>query len=234
MAVMTCAVLLVASSNARAQQTATQPSTEPALDLSERDVSAEAPAAPNGSDWLTAPYERRGGFTVGIIAGLMMGGASGYPSDPIKIDREAFLTETGAAFGGAGSLWIGGAFADWLVFGIGGNGGTLVSADNRTTFGALAFHLEVYPAYVAGGVWQELGLLLETGIGGTSTKPADDDVAVIDSGAASRVSLGALYDGIRFGKLSMGPVAAVDLMWSPSVVRPAGWLGWRTALYTSP
>ena len=183
---------------------------------------------------MSAPAERRGGFAVGLVGGGMIGGATGFPNDALKIDRDEFRTDTGASFGGAGSLWVGGALSDWLVFGVGGHGGALVNGDYSTTFGALAFHVDVFPAYAAGGVWQDIGLMLEPGVGLSDTKRKDDDSLVVESGGGSRLSLGLFYDGFRLSKISTGPIAAFDMMWSPSSFRPTGWIGWRTALYTSP
>ncbi len=195
---------------------------------------ASAPAPEKAPDWEKAPSERRCGFALGLSLGPFVGTATGYPNDSLKIDREAYETDVGFAGGGAGGSWIGVAITDWFVFGLGGMGGRLFSADHTTTYGAFAFHIDAFPAYSAGGPWRDLGLMLDVGLGLTWSQKKDGEDKLIDSGGASRIAFGGFYEGIRLWKLSMGPFAAADVMFSPSAMRPAAWAGWRTAFYAGP
>lgn len=178
---------------------------------------------------------RRGGLSFGVALGPLVGGASGYPNDVLKIGRKEFLTETGFAGGGAGSLWVAMTFNDYLAFGLAGYGGAAVGASHLATFNGFAFRVEAYPAFGVGGAFRDLGFSLESGLGGLSATVTDGDgTKVIDAGLASRFAVGAFYDGVRAWKLSMGPFVAADLMWSNSSSRPAVWLGWRTAFANRP
>jgi hypothetical protein len=178
--------------------------------------------------------ERRCGFTIGLLGGGHLGTARGYPNDALKIDREEFLTDVGFAGGGVGELFVGIALADWMVFGLGFAYGGTLSSDHESRFGAMAFRIDAFPAYPAGGAFRDLGLMLEAGLGMTNTDVAADERRVIDSGLASRVAIGAFYEGIRLWKISMGPYAAADVMFSSSVTQPAAWIGWRSVLYAGP
>ncbi len=185
--------------------------------------------------WLTAPSERRCGFTVGLQLGAIIGAASGYPNDALKIDRDAYLTETGTSVGGMGSLWLGIALTDWFGVGLGMGSGSMTGPDHRTSFSSFGFHIDAYPAFAAGGAWRDLGLGLEAGLGVMETTPSDDeDTKLIESGVASRLAAGVFWEGLRPWKLGMGPYAMVDMMWGPPGVRPAGWFGWRMSFYAGP
>ena len=192
----------------------------------------EARAADPTSEPVT--HQRRGGLLFGIALGPVVGTARGYPNDARKIDRSEFFTSTGVSGGGAGSAWLGVAFTDWLSFGLAGYGGLLVGGGDSTRFGALAFRVETFPGFALGGAWRDFGASVEAGVAlaTTTAKGGGDDL--IASGGASRFAFGLFYEGIRAWKVSMGPFAAVDVIWSPSATRPLAWIGWRTSLYAKP
>jgi len=201
---------------------------------------AADPAAPETPSWETAPATRRGGFTVGVSLGGNLGNVTGYPNDVRKVGRAEYRTDTGAAFGGGGTLWLGGALADWLVFGA-GLGGSQTRGNGAVVQGfTFVFHTEVFPLFPLGGMWRELGISIDTGLGSftgeVENKPsgaAGKLVApLIDSGAASRVGLGVFYDGFRLWKVSTGPFVAFDYTWSATLNQPLVFVGLRTALYT--
>ncbi len=191
--------------------------------------------APDKPAWETALSERRCGFSFGLVAGGMLGAVEGFPNDSEKIDREIYFTETGFAGGGQVSNWFGIAMTDWFTFGLGGHFGTLKSADHDTSFFGGNFHIDVFPLYGLGGSWRELGMNVDAGVSNATTSHVDDpDVGLIESGGASRIAIGAFYEGFRWWKLSTGPFATFDQLWSTSVYRPTAWIGWRTAFYVGP
>lgn len=194
---------------------------------------AEVPA------WEKAPPERRSGFSVGILAGGGLGNITGYPADIEKRGKAEYRADLGAAYGGGGTLWLGGALTDWLVFGV-GLGGASYQGNGITVQGfTFVFHTEVFPLYWMGGAFRELGLFLDTGAGSyngeLNEKPAGTGAnlvpPVIESGAASRVGVGVFYDGLRVWKLSAGPYVGLDYTWSATLTQPMVVLGLRGALY---
>ncbi len=217
----------------------------PARTDAKGDAAIEAAlAAPSGGDAGPAknPAQdpivstRRAGFTVGVTAAAGFGDISGYPLDINKRGKAQYLTDTGAAVGANGTVWLGGALTDWLVFGL-GVGGTYSQGNGTTVKGyTFIFHTEFFPLFWLGGPWREAGISLDTGAGqvtGELDSTAGKVVsAAIDSGAASRVGASLFYEGFRLWKVSTGPFVAFDYTWSASLDQPLFLVGLRTALYT--
>lgn len=225
-----------------APTTATAPEAAPttAPEAAPTTAPEAAPAASSGTEtpaWETAPSTRRAGFSVGVSIGAALGDIRGYPNDIEKRGKAEYLTDTGLAFGGSATIWLGGALSDWLVFGVGA-GGVRSQGNGQLVQGyTFLFHTEVFPLFPLGGTWRELGIALDTGagnfIGDPEDKPADSlAAAAIDSGAASRVGVSLFYDGFRFWKMSTGPYLAFDYTWSATMEQPLFMLGLRTALYS--
>ncbi len=205
----------------------------------EIDLTAPAPEpSPPAEEttWLEAPAERRCGFTFGLALGAHMGNVSGFPLDALKVGRDEHEVDTGFSGGGSAMGWVGLAPTDWIVFAGAGSYGRLASSSHGTEFGAVAIHLDAFPLFFLGDAWRDLGVTFEGGIGVTTSRENDSesDDPAIDSGAASRISAGIFYEGVRAWKISMGPFVSYDMMWSPSVNQPTAWIGWRSALYAGP
>jgi len=194
-----------------------------------------AEPAPDASKaWETAPHEHRGGFVVGLTALGGVGASNGFPSDAKKIGRLAHYTESGLGFAGAGGLWIGGALADWLNFGVGGSFSTILNGATRSPSPIILFHSDVYPLYPLGGQWRNLGVIAEFGLGFPSTIDLETEETLIDGGGSSYVLGGVFWEGIEAWKLKMGPMLAAHYMFSDSIRRPAAVLGFRMTLYSAP
>jgi hypothetical protein len=243
---LTAALLLAAAPTLAAEPAKASSATPSAAP----EAPAPAPAPPARSTdpprseepkalWETAPALRRAGFTVGLSFGGALGNVTGFPAD-IKKRTAEFRADTGIGFGGGATLWLGGALTDWLVFGAGlgaahtqGNGAVV----QGMTF---VFHTEVFPLFTLGGIFQDLGVGLDTGAGSftgeSESKPAGDAgklvAPLIESGAASRVGASIFYDGLRLWKVSTGPFVAFDYTWSATLNQPLFLVGLRTALYT--
>jgi len=202
-------------------------------------TAATTTAAPETPSWETAPATRRAGFAVGVQLSAALGNVTGYPNDLRKVGRAEYRADLGAAFGGSATVWLGGALADWLVFGV-GLGGSRLEGNGAVAQGVtFLFHTEVFPLFTLGGRWRDLGISLDTGAGNIvadlSDKPAGSAgkliPALIDSGAASRVGASIFYDGLRLWKVSAGPFVSFDYTWSGTLSQPLALVGWRTALY---
>ena len=215
--------------SASPQQT---PADEP-IDLTESQPMPAPPMEP--SSWLNEPAKRRCGFALGLQLGPVLGAARGYPLDALKIDREEFLHEGGFGGGGQLGVYFGIALADWFVVGLGPSAGRIMNGSDTSAFFSMSFHIDAFPAFDLGGAWQDLGVMVDAGLAGLqTTDDHDTELTYIDSGLGSRLAFGVVWEGVRAWKLSMGPFAAADMMWSPSVFRPAAWLGWRTTFYGGP
>lgn len=190
---------------------------------------AEEPPA-----WENEPAERRGGFAMGLSLGLGLGAANGFPNDAKKVGREAFYTESGLGFATASSLWIGGALADWLNFGVGG-GFSRVFADGVVSDAPLlVFHADFFPLYALGDAFRDVALMTEMGLGFPKAIDTTTDEVLIDGSGASYVFVGAAYEGLELGPLRMGPYAGVHSMFSQTIRRPLGIVGFRVSFYGAP
>lgn len=199
--------------------------------LASADAGAQMPEGPEPA-WETAPYVRRGGFTAGFSIGGALGMASGFPNDSKKIGRAAYYTETGLGLGGAGTLWIGAGLADWLVFQLGLTHDRLAPSEGAVEDTSILFKVDAFPLFGAGGIYRDLGFSLEAGVGGATVK--DGDTTLVDGGAPSRVGGAIFYEGLRLWKLSTGPTAGANYVWSDTVRRGEAVLGWRLVLYVKP
>jgi hypothetical protein len=184
--------------------------------------------------WEDEPAERRGGFAMGLSLGLGLGAANGFPNDAKQIGREAFYTESGLGFATASSLWIGGALADWLNFGVGG-GFSRVFADGIVSDAPLlVFHADFFPLYSLGAAFRDVALMTEMGLGFPKAVDTTTDEVLIDGSGASYVFLGAAYEGLELGPLRMGPYAGVHSMFSETIRRPLAIVGFRASFYGAP
>jgi hypothetical protein len=146
---------------------------------------------------------RRSGFVAGLTLGLAAGSANGYPNELAKLDNPLFKRETGAALGGVNRLWIGGALTDYLVFGLGFAGMGLKHDQTSAAGSAFIIHVEGYPLFYRGGVFQDLSIFGDFGAG--SMKITGNDRPEADGGLMSVVGVGVGYEPLRFWKFTFGP-----------------------------
>jgi hypothetical protein len=194
------------------------------------------PAAAQESDW-DGNYDvvstRRSDFTFGAAMGLSIGDATGFPNDVAQIDNPAYESSTGATMGGGMSLWVGGALRDWMIFAIGFQGGNLKSPSLESSGGALFFRIESYPLFWKGGVWENVALTTDFGLGGTKILKGKEVTA--DGGSMSFIGVGVAYEAFQWGDhVSAGPTLQYQAMFSESMTTNTAFLGFRMAFYGGP
>jgi hypothetical protein len=181
------------------------------------------------------PAERRAGLMLGLGVAAVVGGATGYPNDVAKIDHAEFYTNTGVGLGGHGGLWVGWAMADWVTLELTVSAGALGAGGDVVRFAGGGLRVDLFPAWLLGGAWQDVGVLVDAGIGfGVADQAGTSGSPLIESGGASHFAAGLFYEGIRAWQFSMGPFVAFEHVWSPSMSRPLGCLGWRAVYYSGP
>lgn len=213
-----------------ASRAATQQPAAPNVEVTRKDE----PAKDKSKAWETAPATHRGGFAVGVTPALGIGASNGFPADSKKIGRLDFYTESGVGLMAASSLWLGGALADWLTFGVGGGYSTILNGDTESPAPYIFFHADVYPLSWFGGQWRNLGVMTQFGLGFPATTSSETDETLIDGGGSSFVLAGVFWEGIEAWKMKMGPYLATHYMWSDTIRRPSALLGFRVSLYTLP
>jgi hypothetical protein len=160
--------------------------------------------------------KRRSGFVAGLTLGLAAGTANGYPNELAKLDDPLYKRETGGAFGGVNRLWIGGALTDYLVFGLGYAGMGLKQDQTSAAGGAFIFHVEGYPLFYRGGIFQDLSIFGDFGAG--SMKITGNNRPEADGGLMSVLGFGMGYEPLRFWKFTFGPAVEYWHWWSQTLI----------------
>ncbi len=195
---------------------------------------ASAPPAVEAPPAAAKLPSRRGGFTVGFDTGLGLASIVGYPNDVKKIGYARYYTVTGPRSATVLEGWIGGAFHDLFTFELGLTSTVLLGtgADTAKSLGGL-FRVEAFPLFALGGRLRDLGVRFDAGVGtGSVTDPHGNKL--VDGAFASIIGGGIFYEGFRARKLAHGPFLMGNYLWSDTALRPAIFVGWRSALYTKP
>jgi hypothetical protein len=190
---------------------------------------------PNDPTYRPVATERRGGLVVGFALGAAVGSAAGFPNDPTKIGLIKYYTETSIGAGFSGRIWLGAALRDWLTVGLGFGGAGLSAGDKVYFSGNAGFHLEIFPLWSLGGRLRDAGVMVQTGVGSGIVTPAKDQkTLLVDGGLTSSVGLGVTWEGLRLGKVAMGPYLEYEYMYGSSLRGGQFVLGWRSAFYQRP
>lgn len=177
--------------------------------------------------------ERRSDFTFGALLGPTVGSSTGYMNELEQIGNPAYEQRTGAGFGLSSGLWLGGALRDWFVFGLGVRSAWFEAQGKRSEGGGFVLRIETYPLFARGGVFRDLALIGEFGLGGRTIKEASKTVA--DGGSTSYVGIGAHWEAFRYwGSFAGGPALLVMHEFSDSMQSTYGVLAFRTAFYGGP
>jgi len=222
----TSAVLALAGLLAASSASAEPPSTV------EGQLAAGA-AAEQGTDWESAPANRRSGFTFGLAGGIAWGSARGYPNSFTKIGDPAYYTAT-SGFGSGGELWFGGALTDWFVFGLGLGGGSFSGSKLKSGGGSFVFHIEAFPLFHLGGTWQDVGLFADFGTGGATIMEGGEELS--NGGGMSAAGFGVFWETWRFlgDHVASGPMIAFEYQGSEVQSRDLVLVGFRTVFYGGP
>lgn len=197
-------------------------------------VGVSAPAVAQVFDSSGASYEppepeRRYGFAAGVGLGFGYGSSLGYPNKLGEIDNPRF-EQSVSGLASTSSLWLGGALRDWFTFGLGLSSRGATEGDLIAGNGAFVVHMEGFPLWAVGGEWRDLGLFLETGVGGASIATKDGEV-VADGGAMSVLGVGAFYEPWQLWHFSIGPALQYHHEFSQSLSSDVVSVGLRTAFY---
>lgn len=176
--------------------------------------------------------QRRSDFTLGASVGAGVGSGLGYPNVVGQIDNPAYATDTGFAFGGGGTLWLGGALRDWFSFLIGFHTTRLAHTDTEFSASGAVFRLEAFPLFSQGGTLRDLGLAANFGLGTANIDENGQERS--EGGALSIVGLGVFHETWRFGGLNLGPALEYSHYFSQTLSADAVIGGLRVAFYSGP
>lgn len=176
--------------------------------------------------------ERRSDIVLGASAGLLLGMASGYPNELVKIDDPRYESKTGFAAGTGFSFWLGGALTDWFTFGVGATfiGGS--GSDGKMSGQAFVVKIEGFPLYGQGGPLRDLAFFADFGAGGMSVEGEPAEAA--EGGFTSVAGFGSAYELFRLGHFAFAPTAEYMLVRSQTVVSHSTIFGMRAVFYGGP
>jgi hypothetical protein len=199
-----------------------------------RSASAQTAEADKPASWENAPATWRSGFVFGLAGGLLMGSSRGYPNRFDAIDNVDYYADV-QGVGSGGELWIGGALADYFVFGLGLSGGSWKNDKLQSTGGAFVFHLEGFPLFSLGGPWRNAGLFADFGTGSREIK-YDNGTSRAGGGGMSMAGVGAFYELWRFlgNHVTTGPYVAYTYMGNNTLSSDMVAIGFRSVFYGGP
>lgn len=171
---------------------------------------------------------------MGVSTGFGAGTYRGYDLSVDALNDPNGRESTGATMATFSSLWLGGSPRDFLTLGV---GFLSVSAQGPDVFGAggaLVAHIEGYPLFALGGIYQDLGLGFSGGIGVINLVDADDrnfQDPLATSGSLSTVSLKAFWEPWRIWHFSFGPALNYTHGFSQTMIINQATLTFRASLY---
>jgi hypothetical protein len=169
-----------------------------------------------------------------VSTGFGAGAYRGYELSVDALNDPNARESTGATMASFTSLWFGGSPRDWLTLGL---GVISMSAQGPEVLGggaALVAHVEGYPLFHLGGVYQDLGLGFSGGIGVVNlvdAKERDYEDPLATSGSLSVISIDAFWEPWRVWHFSFGPAFNYTHGFSQTMNVNQATLTFRAALY---
>jgi hypothetical protein len=180
------------------------------------------------------PSTRRDGLSLGLHLGSALGAVSGYPNEVARIGRPEFEQNTGLGAGPGGAFWVGLSPRDFFTFGLGYSQLGVTGNQVRSVGSAFLVHIEVFPAFYEGRIFEDLGFFVE---GGAGPRIVEDEAAevVADGGFTSFVGAGAFWEGLRLGShVSVGPVVQYTHQFSLTLTSHVALVGVRLSYTGGP
>ena len=200
---------------------------------------AQAQFTPTGAQDRKADPEMqkrtaRSGLVVALMAGWGISGASGYPNNSNQIGDPEYYSSSDVMAGSGGGLFVGGALADYLNFGIFFVGQSFKSHDWQSRMGGFGFRVETFPLVYAVPTLKNLGAFAQFGIGTEKLDVVAPGYPEA-SGVQSFIGVGVMYEWKIFslfgGHAVAGPTLEYDNVFAQSISSGAGILGGRIAFY---
>jgi len=166
---------------------------------------------------LPASHELRSGVVVGLGLGASVGGASGYPNNATEIGDPAYYSASGWMAGTNETLFVMGAFTDYLSFGFWFGHTLYRNGDWRSNGDAGGLRVEAFPLVSLVPSLSGLGFLGQFGIGSgdlMNKTPGLPMAQGTQSFAAGGVFYEWAFGHVLGGHLAAGPSLEYDAIWS--------------------
>jgi hypothetical protein len=176
--------------------------------------------------------QRRGGFAFGADVGLGLGNANGYPNDAVKLNDPRYEADTRLGVGWIGRAWLGGTIRDWFSFGIGYEMLSLKGNSVAASGSGFILRPEFYPLWSLGGIYRDLGVYGNFGIGWLKASRGSAEVA--NGGSLGLFGFGLFHESIRLGHFGIGPTVGCSLYFSETMTATVVQLGLRVSFTSGP
>lgn len=180
------------------------------------------------------PTVRRGGFAMAVSTGFGAGVYRGYELSVDALNDPNGQKSTGTSMASFSSIWFGGSPRDWLTLGLGVVSMSVQSPEIIGGGAALVAHVEGYPLFNLGGIYQDLGLGMSGGLGVVNMVDAEErdyENPVATSGSLSTLSFEAFWEPWRVWHFSFGPALNYTHAFSQTMNVNQVTLTFRASLY---
>jgi hypothetical protein len=187
---------------------------------------------------LPSSHLYRGGVVIGLELGVGVGGASGYPNNSSDIGNPADYSASGFMVGTYQSIFVMGAFSDYVSFGFQFGHNLFRNADFYSNGDGVGFRIEGFPLVGLYPKLQGLGVLAQFGVGTGDLVSRPPDLPEAE-GTQSYIGAGIFHewtiDLSRTGAahLGIGPSLQYDAIFSRPFESHGLLASLRLVLYTA-
>jgi hypothetical protein len=179
-------------------------------------------------------HEHRNGVVVGGSVGVGFASASGYPNNARLIGNPDYYSQTPLLVGVPYSLFVMGAFSDYVSLGPMLSIGTFDTPKWRSVGFGIGFRVEVFPLVHLVPTLANTAVFSQLGVGSTEAKAKGDYPSA--DGASSFLGIG-LHHELRLTRLlgghaAAGPFVEYDAIYSESAERHWLTTGLRVVWYS--
>lgn len=192
------------------------------------------PPSPEDPVFRKVEPERRAGAVLGTSFGVGFAGASGYPNNQKLVGNPDFYNETPLLVGTSNSIFVMGAFSDYVSVGPMISWAVFDTPNWRSVGFGIGFRLESYPLLRLVPQLADTSLYTQLGVGATEARRKGGDYPTAD-GTQSFLGIGVHHEfrlaRLLGGHAALGPFVEYDAIFSTTAERH--WLstGIRLAFY---
>jgi hypothetical protein len=192
------------------------------------------PPSPEDSTFRKVEPERRAGVVLGFAPGVAFAGASGYPNNQKLVNNPDFYNQTPLLVGYSNTIFLMGAFSDYISVGPMVSWATFDTKDWRSVGWGLGFRIEGFPLLRVVPSLADLSVFTQLGVGTTEARHKGGDYPTAD-GTSSFAGIG-LHHEFRAGRMlgghaALGPFVEYDAIFSTTAERHWLTAGLRLAFY---
>ncbi len=181
------------------------------------------PPPPDDPVFRRVDAQRRAGAVLGFSVGAGFAGASGYPNDVKLIGNPDYESRTPLLVGPATSIFLMGAFSDYVSVGPMVNFGTFKNKDWKSTGFGIGFRVEAFPLVHLVPALADTSVFTQLGIGATEARVTSGGDYPSADGTSSFLGIGVHHEfrltRLLGGHAAAGPFVEYDAIYAESAER---------------